>query len=156
MLFLFPLVREPSGVGLGLENGRSSTCLRPHKSNVHNADNHGCTSASNAALQSPPIMHINEQVNPEDAQESQIYAHPSNPGGKILQSCADLIVCRGSSGSIMNKDFRYSGIDEQHSTKNVFSPHWSLKDVNDALEVSLIQILVCKANLLFFLIFKNA
>lgn len=94
---------------------------------------HGLTKASNLAFSSLPTMHI---VQPRDGQspENQHFL-PSRFDGRMFEKyCPEPTVCGGSPGISANKGFPPQHM-EGYSERKYFNPHWSMEDVNDALEV---------------------
>lgn len=116
----------------------ATTSLKQQKLEAHSQNENITTKASNVAFKSLPTMHINDKANLEDVQILQNQnLQPSKPGGRILSKfCPDSIVCKESSESFMNNVFPTKQM-ESCAQKKYFAPHWSLNDVNDAIEVSL-------------------
>ena len=118
--------------------------LKQQNFEAHPQNESGLTTTSNVAFKSLPPMHVNEQPSPEDVQilEKQ-NPQPSEPGARIIsKSYPESIDCEESSGSFTNKDVP-ANLIEVFVQKKYFAPHWSLKAVNDALEVSLTKVLKC-------------
>ncbi|EXB44351.1 DIS3-like exonuclease 2 [Morus notabilis] len=120
-------------------NGRSTNHLlaysRQPKFGICPPDDHGFTNTSNVAFNSLPPLHINEQTNSEDMQNSQNQnPHPSNLGGEMFsKSYSEPSTYRGSPDLFMTKVFP-SHLIESYAQKKLYALHWSLEAVNDALE----------------------
>lgn len=129
-------------VGSAKTTNNATTSLKQQKLEAHPQNDNILMNASNVAFKSLPTMHINEQASPEDVQILQNRnPQSSEPGGRILsKSCPEPISCVESSESFMNKDFSTHQM-ESCAQKKYFASHWSLNAVNDAIEVSLTQVL---------------
>ncbi|KAF4348208.1 hypothetical protein G4B88_017168 [Cannabis sativa] len=122
-------------MGNDRESNHVTTSLTQHKLENISLDEHGFSNASNVAFNSMPPMHINGKTNLKDTQSEQNQmSQPSDPCEKSFsKSCSKPVICEGSSDSFMNKGFPSPHLMEGCAQK-VFSPHYSLEAINDALE----------------------
>lgn len=128
----------------GKITNHSTMSLKQQEFEAHPQNEYGLTTISSVAFKSLPPMNINERPSPEDVQILQNQnPQPSETGARIISECCpESIACDESTSSFMNKDVSPNLI-EVYVQKKYFAPHWSFKDVNDALEVSLTKVLIC-------------
>ncbi|KAI4307300.1 hypothetical protein L6164_030504 [Bauhinia variegata] len=89
----------------------------------------GSSTASKVAFISMPPIHINEQLDNTDLQNTQMH------GGRICsKSSCDPTACRAPSGIYTNKDSFPSGQTGFCVQRSYFSSHWSMDAIEKALE----------------------
>lgn len=91
--------------------------------------------ASNVAFVSLPKMLMNGQVEMQEVgTENQRTSQPSFGEQTFSKSCPEPCVSEAPMNSPLKKDVFLSNQIEYHAQRKVFTPHWSMEAVNEALE----------------------
>ncbi|PRQ26500.1 putative exoribonuclease II [Rosa chinensis] len=123
---------SPECLGNGTMANHVTTSLKQRHLDMNPPYEQELTKASNLAFSSLPTMHIVESLDVQSPENQRLL--PSDFGGKMsAKSCPEPAACGASPGILTNK-----GSPPQHfegfSQRKYFPPHWSMEDVNDALE----------------------
>lgn len=110
-----------------------TTSLTQHHLGMSPPCEQGLPKASDLAFSSLPTMHIVESLDVQSPENCRLLP-PEFDGRMFAKSCPEPAACVGSPGFITNKGSPLQLLNG-YSQGKYFPPHWSMEDVNAALEV---------------------